>query len=78
MEKNNSLLRLKKVLLNDKINMPNGLLVIIKKDIENVLSSYFEFDKKTLKIEVDIDSSGKYDVYASAKAERIKTPKFIN
>lgn len=78
MEKNNSLLRLKKVLLSDKINMPNGFLMVLKKDLKNVLDSYFECNEDSLKIEVDTDTNGEYDICITSKAERIKSPKFFN
>lgn len=77
MQKNNTILRLKKVLLTDKINMPNGLLQLLKKDIGSVLNGYFDISKDTLKIEIDSNTEGMYDISLSAKAERIKSPKFI-
>lgn len=77
MDKNNTILRLKKVLLNDKINMPNGLLQLMKKDIGSVLDGYFEMDKDVFNITIDSDTEGMYDISISAKAERIKSPKFI-
>lgn len=78
MNKDNTIIRLKKVLLSDKINMPNGLLQLVKKDITALLKSYFEFDESKMKIEIDSDTEGQYDITISAKAERMKTPKFIN
>lgn len=77
MQKHNTILRLKKVLLNDKINMPNGLIKLIKKDITTILDSYFEFHENNLKIEVDSDTEGLYDISIKAKAQRIKPPKFL-
>lgn len=77
MNKNNTIVRLKKVLLSDKIHMPNGLIQLIKKDITVLLKSYFEFDEKNMKIEIDSDTEGLYDITIAAKAERVKSPKFL-
>lgn len=77
MEKDNVLLRLKRVILNDKINMPNGLLEVVKKDINMVLSSYFELDEASFSLSIETDSEGKYEIAIGAKADKIKSPKFI-
>ncbi len=77
MKKDNTIIRLKKVLLNDKINMPNGLIGVIEKDIASLLKSYFDFDESVLKIDIVSSPEGQYDISIKASAERIKAPKFI-
>lgn len=77
MKKDNTIIRLKKVLLNDKINMPNGLIQLMKKDISTLFKSYFEFETSKLKIDIVSNQEGMYDISVQAKAERIKAPKFI-
>ncbi|HHU43315.1 MAG: cell division topological specificity factor MinE [Bacillota bacterium] len=77
MQKDETIIRLKRVLLSDKINMPNGLLNLLKKDVYSLLSCYFELDYDTLKITVDSNTKGEYDIMITAKAERVKSPKFF-
>lgn len=74
---NTAFLRLKRVLLNDKENLPNGLMRVLRADIDGVLSSYFDYPTETLKIEIDLDSSSRYCIRIEAMAERIKTIKVL-
>ncbi|MDD3946597.1 MAG: cell division topological specificity factor MinE [Clostridia bacterium] len=73
----NSFLRLKRVLLNDKDNLPNGLMKVLRADLDQVLSSYFDYPTETLKVDVDLDSKGRYCIRIEAMAERVKTIKVI-
>jgi len=73
----NSFLRLKRVLLNDKDNLPNGLMKVLRADLDQVLSSYFDYPTETLKVDVDLDSNGRYCIRIEAMAERVKTIKVI-
>ncbi len=77
MSKDNTLIRLKKVLLSDKINMPNGLMRLVKKDVMSLLKNYFEFDDNNLVINVISNKEGLYDISIHSTAEKIKTPKFM-
>lgn len=76
MPKDQAIIRLKKVILNDKINMPSGLIEILKKDMRHLLESYFELSGE-LELAVETDSEGLYTITALSKAERVKSPKFI-
>lgn len=73
----NSILRLKRVLLNDKDNIPNGLMRVLRSDVSKVLSSYFDYSPETLKIDVDLDANGRYCIHIEAIAERVKTVKIV-
>ncbi|MDR3216943.1 MAG: hypothetical protein LBT55_05965 [Clostridiaceae bacterium] len=62
--------RLEKILLSDKINIPEGFAEIVRRDIESVLSSYFELNRVRLEI---IPSAAGAEITVSADASRIKT-----
>jgi septum formation topological specificity factor MinE len=57
--------------------MPNGLMQLIKSDLVKILSAYFEFDKSNLDIVIGNDKDGLCDIKITAKAERIKPPRFL-
>lgn len=73
----NSFIRLKRVLLSDKDNLPNGLMKVLRADLDRVLSSYFDYPTQTLKLDVDLDPNGRYCIRIEAMAERVKTVKVI-
>lgn len=76
MIKDTSIGRLKKVLLSDKINMPNGLLNVIERDTANLLNEYFQILPGTVRITVS-ESDGFYELELKAKAESVKPPKIL-
>lgn len=76
MQKDNTIIRLKRVLLSDKINMPNGLMALLKKDLLRVFDSYFDINEENLQIEIDTGADG-YDISIKARSQRIKSPKFL-
>lgn len=76
MQKDNTIIRLKRVLLSDKINMPNGLMALLKKDLLRVFDSYFDINEENLQIEIDTDADG-YDISIKGRSQRIKSPKFL-
>ena len=76
-EGKNTILRLKRVLLTDKDNLPNGLMKVLRADLDRVIGSYFDYSPDSLKIDVDIDSNGRYCLHAEAVAERVKTVKTV-
>jgi|AGTN01.1.fsa_nt_gi Septum formation topological specificity factor MinE. len=71
-----AIFRLKKVLLNDK-TLPSGLLGALRADLAEVLTSYFEYDSAEMRIDLDLDSQGKYNLKISAPVERVKSVKMI-
>jgi septum formation topological specificity factor MinE len=76
MQKDNTIVRLKRVLLSDKLNMPNGLIALLKKDLLKVFDSYFDI-KEDLLVEIDGNADGEYDILIRGRSERIKSPKFL-
>ncbi len=76
MQKDNTIIRLKRVLLSDKINMPNGLMALLKKDLMRVFDSYFDMNEDNLHIDIDSGADG-YDISIRGQSQRIKSPKFL-
>ncbi len=77
MKKNEEILRLKRVLLNDNISIPNGVMKILKKDISRILKGYFNLTEEEAEIAIDIDQSGTYQIQISAKADGVKEVRII-
>lgn len=77
MKKNEEILRLKRVLLNDNISIPNGVMKILKKDISHVLQGYFNLTEDGAEISIDIDQNGIYQIKISANADGVKEVRII-
>jgi len=73
----NTILRLKRVLLTDKDSLPNGLMKVLRADLDRVIGSYFDYAPDSLKIDVDIDPNGRYCLRVEAVADRVKTVKTV-
>lgn len=71
-----AIMRLKRVLLNDK-TLPNGLLSVLRADMLTALQSYFDFDASELIIDIDLDAQGKYFVKITAPVDRVKNLNII-
>ena len=69
--------RLKRVLLNDSLQIPNGVLQVMKKDVQAALSSYFELEEDSLTVEVLVDGEGRYLIKTEAKGFRAKPVKIL-
>ncbi|MEG1647089.1 MAG: cell division topological specificity factor MinE [Clostridia bacterium] len=64
-------IKLKQVLLQDKIKTSNTFVAVMKEDVLDVLSNYFEI-KDDLKTKICIDEQGIYNITFSVDAFRIK------
>lgn len=69
-EKDKSLERLKKILINNKSFIPSGVYSAIRFDILRVLKSYFHIKKEDIDISINLDPSGKYDIDIKVSAEK--------
>lgn len=70
------LIRLKRVILTDSLKIPNGVLEVLKNDINGILNSYFEVTSDGVKVDINLDESGLYHVTLTAEAtaaRKIKT-----
>lgn len=75
-KQSDELVRLKRVLLQDSIKIPNGVLKVLKNDLNSVLGSYFEILPDSTDLEITVDENGVYDLTLSAKgthAKKVKT-----
>lgn len=69
------LVRLRRVILNDTLKIPNGVVEILKNDLLNVLGSYFDIERETLKIEITVGEDGIYNLSVNAQGSNAKTVK---
>lgn len=68
--------RLKRMLLQDKINAYEGLTKAIESDIRLLLSCYMSL-VGDVSINIDILDSGQYQINICAKADNINSPNVI-
>lgn len=74
-KQSSELARLRRVILNDTLKIPNGVVEILKNDLFNVLGSYFDIEKETLKIEITVGEDGKYNLSLTAQGNSAKNLK---
>ena len=68
--------RLKKVLMQDKINAYEGLTSALESDLKLLLGCYMTLTSK-VNINIDILDGGEYQINISAKADNINAPNII-
>lgn len=64
------ILRLKNMFMSEKNNTTKDI-IIAEREIMNVISEYFEINKKNIDVDV-IRNGNRYDLKISAKAQSIK------
>lgn len=69
--------RLKRVLLQDSLNVPNGVLKVMKADVATTLSAYFDLEEGSVTLDVAVDENGTYDLKVTAKGYRAKSVKIL-
>ena len=69
-EKDKSIERLKKILVNNKSFIPSGIYNSIKYDILKVLKSYFSIKKEDIDVNIEIDDKGKYSIDIKVNADK--------
>ncbi len=65
-------LRTRRILLRDKMNIPDGFNALLVGDISEVLSHYLELSEPFVKLKISITEEGNYEILIKAMAERIK------
>ena len=75
--KQSDLTRLKRVLLSDTMQLPSGVMKILKEDVFNTLSSYFIMEKEDFTVEIDADTSDGFKIKITAKAKEAKAVKIL-
>ena len=68
--------RLKKVLMQDKINAYEGLTKTLESDLRLLLECYMTL-RGDVSINIDVTSDGEYQINISAKADNINAPNVI-
>jgi hypothetical protein len=66
-------LRLKNMLLTDKIKSPSSVENVIKSDVYYLLENYFETIRDTIDVRLSIDGDNLYDIKISLKAQKVKS-----
>ncbi len=70
--------RLKRVLLQDRMDAPDNLVAVLKSDIYQALSNFFEINPSSVTVKIDGDTAGIYVLSITAKAFRVyKSAKLI-
>lgn len=78
MKKNDQMTRLKKLLFNDYINIPNSAFEVLKSDLIKLLQSYFELREGSVELDVDTDSDGNFSIRLTAEATHVKELKILD
>lgn len=70
-------LRLKRVLLGDKLQSDNRFLELVTFDVAEILRNYLDFQEGNLEIALEVDGDGFYRLNIGVKAERLKSVRII-
>ncbi len=65
-------LRLKKVLLQDKLNVNVEFMQVLESDLYNLLENYLALKQGSLRIKMDLTDSGDYRIKITADCDRVK------
>lgn len=65
-------MRLKRVLLTDKEQIPSGLTASLRSDLVELLGTYFDVEPEKLGLEIGLDVNGRYTVEISLMTDRVK------
>ena len=68
---NTELLRLKSMLITDKVNVPNELCSLIKSDVYVLLANYMELKPENIIVDQAIEDNG-FCVTIKARTDRLK------
>lgn len=64
--------RMEQILLTDKLQETNSFTDVIKSDIYNIISDYFDIIDKTLDINIKLNNYDLYEISINLKADKIK------
>ena len=67
-----AVMRLKRVLLTDKEQIPSGLTASLRSDLVELLGRYFDVEPEKLALEIGLDVNGRYTVEISLMTDRVK------
>ena len=70
------LVRLKRVLLNDSLQLPSGVIGVLKSDVCAVLGGYFDLDGE-VSVSIAINENGVYSIRIDAVGKDVKRVKAL-
>lgn len=76
-KKSDEMTRLKKLLFNDYLNIPNDAFEVLKTDVIKLLKSYFDIKDGSYKLDILADGDGNFNISFSAVATHIKEVKIL-
>lgn len=63
--------RLKQVLLKDRIDAPDNIIDVLKSDMFDALSNFFDINPSSLNVKIEADDTGVYNLTVKARAFRV-------
>ncbi len=69
--------RLRNIMLSDRLTLDADAISMLRADLVRVLSSYFEYDKDNVKLDVYLDQQAKYRVDIAVVADGVLPIKSI-
>lgn len=76
--KRNNKLRAEQILLGDKMQDTRSFTEVIKSDVYDMLSNYFDVAERSLSINVSVDNYGVYTIDINCKADKLKRIRTLN
>lgn len=76
--KRNSKLRAEQILLGDKMQDTRSFTEVVKSDVYDMLSNYFDVAERSLSINVTVDNYGVYTIDINCKADKLKRIRTLN
>lgn len=77
-EKLNTVERLKRILLQDKMKSYEGFFRVLRGDMAALLGCYLTFESEDLTIDMNIDQDGNYAFVVKVLASNIKSPNILD
>ncbi|MDD7458127.1 MAG: hypothetical protein PUK83_06860 [Clostridia bacterium] len=76
--KRNNKLRAEQILLGDKMQDTRSFTEVVKSDVYDMLSNYFDVAERSLSINVSVDNYGVYTIDINCKADKLKRIRTLN
>ncbi len=76
--KRNNKLRAEQILLGDKMQDTRSFTEVVKSDVYDMLSNYFDVAERSLSINVTVDNYGVYTIDINCKADKLKRIRTLN
>ena len=70
--------RAEQILLSDKLQDTENFTEVVKSDIYELLSNYFDVAERSLSITVNVDNYGVYTIDINCKADKLKKVRVVS